>query len=188
MDVHEIGNRIKQARTLRNYTLDDIAHEIGVAKSTIQRYENGLIRRPKLPVLQAIAQSVQVNPAWLAGYDVPMEKKAFEQQWDKESQQLEDKISAFYHQLKGLGWSYEWLDTEKMYLLSNETTSIKITAEEYGKLVDESEEFCRKQLQKLLLKSSSLLLNAAHERTDIEVTDEMRKHDDDIMNDDSEWE
>ena len=29
---------------------------------------------------------------------------------------------------------------------------------------------------------------AAHERTDIEVTEEMRKHDDDIMNDDSEWE
>lgn len=32
------------------------------------------------------------------------------------------------------------------------------------------------------------LLNAAHERTDIEITDEMRQHDDDIMNDDSEWE
>ena len=31
-------------------------------------------------------------------------------------------------------------------------------------------------------------LAAAHERTDIEVTDEMKKHDDDIMNDDSEWE
>lgn len=30
--------------------------------------------------------------------------------------------------------------------------------------------------------------NAAHERTDINVTDEMRKHDDKIMNDDSEWE
>lgn len=29
------------------------------------------------------------------------------------------------------------------------------------------------------------LLNAAHERTDIKVTDEMRKHDDDLM--DSEW-
>ena len=37
------------------------------------------------------------------------------------------------------------------------------------------------------LKEDSLL-KAAHERTDIEVTDEMRKHDDDIMNDDSEWE
>lgn len=31
-------------------------------------------------------------------------------------------------------------------------------------------------------------VNAAHGRTDIEVTDEMRQHDDDIMNDDSEWE
>lgn len=30
-----------------------------------------------------------------------------------------------------------------------------------------------------------LLVNAAHERTDIEVTDEMRKHDDDIMNDEN---
>lgn len=28
---------------------------------------------------------------------------------------------------------------------------------------------------------------AAHERTDIDVTESMREHDDDIMNDDSEW-
>lgn len=31
-------------------------------------------------------------------------------------------------------------------------------------------------------------LAAAHDRTDIDVTEEMKKHDDDIMNDDSEWE
>lgn len=31
-------------------------------------------------------------------------------------------------------------------------------------------------------------LNAAHERTDVEVAEEMRKHDDDMMMDDSEWE
>lgn len=28
---------------------------------------------------------------------------------------------------------------------------------------------------------------AAHERTDIEVTDEMRKHDDDLMDNDDLW-
>ena len=33
-----------------------------------------------------------------------------------------------------------------------------------------------------------LEIMAAHERTDIKVTDEMRKHDKDIMMDDSEWE
>jgi len=75
MDIKQIGDRIKQARTLRNYTLDDVANEIGVAKSTIQRYENGLINKPKLPVLQAIADSLKVNPAWISGQDVPMERK-----------------------------------------------------------------------------------------------------------------
>ena len=72
MDIKLIGDRIKQARALRNYTLDDIASDIGVAKSTIQRYENGLISNPKLPVLQAIAESLKVNPSWLSGFDVPM--------------------------------------------------------------------------------------------------------------------
>lgn len=38
-------------------------------------------------------------------------------------------------------------------------------------------------LQKIYPKEE-LLLNAAHERTDIKVTDAMRKHDDDIMDDD----
>lgn len=32
-----------------------------------------------------------------------------------------------------------------------------------------------------------LKVQAAHERTDIEVTEEMRKHDDDIMNNDEIW-
>ncbi len=31
------------------------------------------------------------------------------------------------------------------------------------------------------------VLNAAHERTDIDVTDEMLQHDDDIMDNDDEW-
>lgn len=77
MDNILIGNRIKEARTMRNMTLDDIADDIGVAKSTIQRYEAGKITKLKLPVIQAIANSLDVNPVWLSGYDAPMfQKKA----------------------------------------------------------------------------------------------------------------
>lgn len=61
----EIGKRIHMARELRNATLDDIANDIGVAKSTVQRYEKGLISKPKIPVLHSIANSLEVNPAWL---------------------------------------------------------------------------------------------------------------------------
>lgn len=43
----------------------------------------------------------------------------------------------------------------------------------------------RKSEKERLTKYSELLPNAAHERTDIDVTDEMRKHDDDIMDDEN---
>lgn len=184
MDTKKIGERIKYARSLRNYTLEDIASDIGVAKSTIQRYENALISTPKLPVLQAIANSLRVNPSWLSGQDVNMELETFEQKWDRESSELSDKINAFYYQLRGLGWTYEWSDSEKIYVLSNGTTSMKITSDEFGQFIEESEEFCRKRLQKLLLKSSSLL-NAA---CDKDATEEQKTAADNIMMDDGEWE
>lgn len=43
----------------------------------------------------------------------------------------------------------------------------------------------RKSEKERLIKYSKLLPNAAHERTDIDVTDEMRKHDDDVMDDEN---
>ena len=43
----------------------------------------------------------------------------------------------------------------------------------------------RKSEKERFTKYSELLPNAAHERTDIDVTDEMRKYDDDIMDDEN---
>lgn len=63
----EIGKRIKQRRLELNMTQGDIAEEIGVAISTIQRYETGSIDKIKLPVLEAIARAIQVSPEWLVG-------------------------------------------------------------------------------------------------------------------------
>lgn len=67
MDNVMIGKRIKHARDLKCVTLEDIATKVGVAKSTIQRYENGKIENLKIPVLHSIANALDVNPAWLIG-------------------------------------------------------------------------------------------------------------------------
>lgn len=63
----EIGGRIKQRRTELNLTQGAVAAEVGVAVSTIQRYEAGTIERIKRPVIEAIARSLHVNPDWLLG-------------------------------------------------------------------------------------------------------------------------
>jgi len=65
MGDKKIGSRIEQRRKDLGLTLDDIAQEIGVAKSTIQRYEKGTIEKIKLPVIEAISRALHVDPAWI---------------------------------------------------------------------------------------------------------------------------
>ena len=67
MDNLLIAKRIKYARKLKEATLEDIANNVGLAKSTVQRYEAGKIDKIKLPVIQSIANYLSVNPAWLIG-------------------------------------------------------------------------------------------------------------------------
>lgn len=67
MNNVDLGHRIKQRRTDLGLTQGDIAAEVGVAISTIQRYETGSIERVKLPVVEAIARALHVNPDWLVG-------------------------------------------------------------------------------------------------------------------------
>lgn len=61
------GNRIKSRRLELELTLSEIANMIGVAPSTIQRYEAGSIARPKIPVLKAIASALGVSYSWITG-------------------------------------------------------------------------------------------------------------------------
>lgn len=73
MDNIGIGKRIEQARELRELTMDELANRIGVAKSTIQRYEKGKINTIKIPVIDAMARELSVNPSWIIGKSDVME-------------------------------------------------------------------------------------------------------------------
>ena len=79
-DNRLIGMRIKLRREQLKFTLKDVADKVGVAPSTILRYENGTFDRIKLPVLLKISDALFVNPAWITGksddagtseYDMP---------------------------------------------------------------------------------------------------------------------
>jgi len=63
----EIGIRIANRRSALGLTMDEVAQRIGVAKSTIQRYEKGQIQKIKLPVIESIATALGVNPDWIIG-------------------------------------------------------------------------------------------------------------------------
>lgn len=67
MDKIQLGKRIRDTRIARNYTLDELAADIGLNKSTLSRYERGEIDNPKLPVIETVAIKLRVNPLWLIG-------------------------------------------------------------------------------------------------------------------------
>lgn len=65
-DVIKIGKRIESARTDLKLTQEELAKKLGLNKSTIQRYETGKVMKIKIPVIDAMAKALNVNPAWLS--------------------------------------------------------------------------------------------------------------------------
>lgn len=71
----KIGERMKLARELKKITLEQAGEKVGVHKSTVLRWENGETKKINLTIIESLAQFYSVNPSWLMGYDVPMERE-----------------------------------------------------------------------------------------------------------------
>lgn len=65
MDNAKIGKRIKWAREDKNMSQEELGNQLGLNKSSIQRYESGQVQRIKLPILENMAKILNVNPSWL---------------------------------------------------------------------------------------------------------------------------
>jgi len=74
INYEKVGERLKQAREKSGKTLEVAGNKVGVHKSTVLRWENGETEKIKIPILETLAMFYNVNPTWLMGYDVPMER------------------------------------------------------------------------------------------------------------------
>lgn len=60
--------RLKLRRKAMNYTLQEVADKMGVTRSTIQKYESGLIKGVETTVLERLADILECTPAYLMGW------------------------------------------------------------------------------------------------------------------------
>lgn len=56
-----------------SFTATSLADEVGLSKQAISMYISG-DRNPKRPTIKVIAEVLNVDEAWLMGYDVPMQR------------------------------------------------------------------------------------------------------------------
>lgn len=71
--VESFSERLKQALELRDLKPTKLSELSNINKSTISQYIQG-VYQPKRARIELFAKILNVNEAWLTGYDVPMER------------------------------------------------------------------------------------------------------------------
>ena len=66
--------RIKKALSIRGMKQSELCEKTKIPKSALSEYISGAYE-PKQDRLFLIAQALDVDPVWLMGFDVPMEKE-----------------------------------------------------------------------------------------------------------------
>lgn len=64
-DLPTFGNRLRQARLARNWSMTDLAAKSGVTRQNISLLERDPNRRPKDNTMNALAAALEVDRAWL---------------------------------------------------------------------------------------------------------------------------
>lgn len=85
-EIETIAHRLKEALSIRNMRQQDLADVTKISKGSISQYMSGYAE-PKSDRIYLMANALGVDPVWLMGYDVPMEKK-LENRYSTESAQL----------------------------------------------------------------------------------------------------
>ena len=173
MEKKTTAIRLKEIMKKRNLRQVDILnltkpycekYNVKMNKSDISQYCSGKTE-PNQDKLYVLGKALDVSEAWLMGFDVEMERT------DKKADNT-----------NSVSLSKSKKDLYQKQLLLSFT---KLNKQNKKKVITYTENLLK--LEEMEQEQEKLFLNAAHERTDIEVTNEMKQHDDDIMMNDEFW-
>ena len=70
MDIHD---RIKLRRLELGLTLKDVSKKLGVAESTVSRYETEDIKNMGIDKIEKLAQALDCSPGYLMGWEIDID-------------------------------------------------------------------------------------------------------------------
>jgi transcriptional regulator with XRE-family HTH domain len=65
---NEMSRKIKQLRQARGMTLEQVADIVGVGKSTVRKWETGMIANMRRDKIALLAHALGTTPAYLMGW------------------------------------------------------------------------------------------------------------------------
>lgn len=71
----EMGQKIKQMREEKGMTLEELGNRVGVGKSTVRKWENGMIANMRRDKISKLADALGCSPSYLMGWDDNLNKE-----------------------------------------------------------------------------------------------------------------
>ena len=68
---NEMAKRIAELRKQNGLTLEEVANIVGVGKSTVRKWETGMIANMRKDKIALLAKALRTTPAYLMGWDSP---------------------------------------------------------------------------------------------------------------------
>lgn len=65
----EMGEKIRMLRLQKGLTLEELGNLVGVGKSTVRKWENGMIANMRRDKIVAVAKALEVTPGYLMGWE-----------------------------------------------------------------------------------------------------------------------
>ena len=152
----DMGEKIRLLRLQNNMTLEELGNKIGVGKSTVRKWENGIIANMKRDKILRVAEALGTSPAYLMGWDEEVDSEIIEKKID---------IMFYYEQLNTLG---KQTATEQVRLLTLDKKYTDTDIQPFPAAVQEPE-------------PDYLKVNAAQNRTDKPVTQADLDHDENLI-------
>lgn len=186
-----IAQRMREALELRQMKQAELALKTGIGKSSISTYLTGEYN-PKQINLYKIAKALNVSEAWLMGLDVPMERGTIISLNELKEQTEEKAFQNFINLISTAGYEIDDCGNNIYEILSERYhwhfKLSKKELQELDKIIMNyvcftTDKFMQEKYDEILA-SQSANPNAANERTDINVTDEMKEHDDTFFDED----
>ena len=75
MSESSMAKRIRELRQARNLTLEQVADVVGVGKSTVRKWETGMIANMRRDKIAALAKVLGTTPAYLMGWKEELPEK-----------------------------------------------------------------------------------------------------------------
>lgn len=152
--------RLKKIMSDRNLKQVDILElckpycqkfDVKLGRNDLSQYVSGKVE-PGQQKLTVLGMALNVNEAWLMGYDVPIERKEW---WIGADEEIK-REKAFRNQLKALGWEYDFYGDDSFgkkpyYLFSQigENGSFEVSCPDFDALLTSTEGFIKNRLQEL---------------------------------------